>query len=111
MSSQLRGKRVLCVCAGGRVRSVAMRYVLTEQYGADAIACGVEKNSPATITALCRWADIILVAEPGMVAKLPRSDSGRARSVNLGPDVWGSESHPDLRAKAASVIERIVEGI
>lgn len=49
--------RVLCICNGGNVRSVAMAQHLKEQ-GHDAIAVGLDHASPETLDMLKNWAEL-----------------------------------------------------
>jgi predicted protein tyrosine phosphatase len=89
--------KCLCVCAGGRVRSVAMRFILTDKYGCDALACGIEKNSPQTIAMLAEWAEVIFAMEPRFVAAIPRGHAHKIRVVDVGEDRWGTDRDPELR--------------
>ena len=55
--------RVLGVCQGGNVRSVALGYILKYGDDVDAIACSWERSTPETIALLGDWADRICVLE------------------------------------------------
>ena len=52
-----RKPRVLCVCAGGNVRSASVAYKLKE-LGVDALTLGVLRNEPETGKMLLDWADV-----------------------------------------------------
>lgn len=100
----------LCVCAGGRVRSVAARFILTDVYGHDALSCGIDKNSLFTLSTLFNWADIIWVLDTEVLAFIKRNWGEAAiakiKLINVGPDQWGSESNKTLRLY---VVEKIKE--
>jgi hypothetical protein len=55
--------RVLGVCQGGNVRSVALGYILKYGYDVDGIARSWERNTLETIALLGDWADRICVLE------------------------------------------------
>lgn len=98
----------LCVCQGGRVRSVALRYLLTDTYKHDALACGVEKNSPDTLLMLCEWADIIFVLDKRILGLLPNLYSDKVKMIDVGPDKWGSETNSELRAILSSKLKELL---
>ena len=55
--------RVLGVCQGGNVRSVALGDILKYGYHVDALTCSWERSTPETIALLGDWADRICVLE------------------------------------------------
>lgn len=89
--------KILCVCKGGDVRSVAMAYFLKHGKNEDAIAASYQFNSPETLKLLMDWADIIMVAEDYMRNRLPIGNASKVKSIDIGPDIWGNPFHPDLR--------------
>ncbi len=56
--------KILCVCRGGVVRSVATKSELNRRGYLDVIAVGGLKLPPKTLNMFCDWADIILLAKP-----------------------------------------------
>lgn len=96
----------LCVCAGGRVRSVAARFILTDYYRHDALAVGLDKNNILTVNMLCDWADNIFVLDAALMPVLKEalydeSNDSKIKLIDVGPDVWGSESSRHLRELVA----------
>lgn len=86
--------KILCICDGGNVRSVAMVQYIKELNGKweerkedfkltnDAIAIGEKETSKETMDMLRNWADKII----DMREHLP-------------VDLWHNPRHPDLRKK------------
>lgn len=102
-------RRVLCVCQGGNVRSVALATRLKQKYRVDALACGVEKNSAETLTMLCEWADVIVpMSEPVSVC-IPGQFARKMHICDVGPDRFGSPAHLELvdlaKRHAADVVK------
>lgn len=89
-------QRVLCICRGGQVRSVAARNILCKVFGfMKVIAAGWEMNDADTIKSLCEWADaVIVVGRPGdwNINTPPQ----KTLHVEVGEDVWGRYNHPEL---------------
>lgn len=81
---------ILCVCAGGNVRSVTLARLFKDR-GEDAIAAGALLNSDATLKALGYAADrVIVVGEAALLDLLPPGLAARAEHVDVGQDVWGA---------------------
>src|SRR3990170_4070705 len=97
--------RFLCVCRAGSVRSVAMADALKGAHGQDALAAGAKANGPETLAMLCAWADRIVVMQPHYAEALPPEQLHKARSVDVGPDVWGTPRHPDLVAAVSAAAD------
>lgn len=95
--------RVLCLCEGGNVRSVALAAEL-KALGKDAIAAGLRRNSANTIALLIDWADtVVLMSEDLLPRWTPFHASAKAAGkgvmiVEVGPDLYGRANHPDLKA-------------
>lgn len=79
-------QKILCLCQGGNSRSVHLAYLLKYQYGADALNCGWEGNSAATVKMLCAWAEIIIVVEEFMKPKVNEEFQHKVRVFDCGPD-------------------------
>lgn len=88
--------RILCVCAGGNVRSASLAFLLKEA-GADALALGLERNSEETVRMLTDWAEMIWCAEADMIERIPEENRQKVvRGFHVGPDRWGYHCHPEL---------------
>ena len=98
--------KILCICQGGNVRSVACGYVLKYMYGVDAVAASWEKNSPETLDMLCRWADAIFVMQPEFVEKVYEPYRTKVHVIDVGPDVWFNSLHPELIDKVNGLLQR-----
>ncbi len=88
--------KVLTVCRGGSVRSVALGYVLKNLVKADAIACSWKHNSHDTINMLCEWADRIIVVQQHYVDRIPEPHRNKVRVYDVGSDRWYNSLHPQL---------------
>ena len=73
-----------------------MAWLLKYTFDQDALACGIDKNAPETLSMLAEWADHILYAEPALVEHIPESYRQKAHVIDVGPDTWGLAGHPDL---------------
>lgn len=93
------------MCRAGSVRSVAMADALKGRHGQDALAAGAEANAPRTLAMLCSWADRIVVMQPEYAAALPATELHKARSVDVGPDVWGNPRDPELVAVVSAAAD------
>lgn len=89
------------------MRSVAMRYVATDDYRLDALAAGLCKNSRPTLDLLCSWADMVIVCSRNLWATAVPSDWPRDKLhlCDLGPDRWGSAEHPELLAACRQLLK------
>ncbi len=88
--------KILCLCRGGNVRSTSLAWILKYQFNHDAIACGIERNSPETIEMLAGWAERIFFVEPVLEENIPEKYREKATLVDTGPDIWGLAGHEDL---------------
>lgn len=92
--------RVLCVCEGGNVRSVAMMHALhghPHHPLGDVIAVGARVLSPASWELFGNWADTILVVgQEEILTLIPSGFVNKVYHVNIGPDHWGSPMNPEL---------------
>lgn len=103
-----RPQRILCVCQGGHVRSVSLRFLLNYVHGFDSLACGWEPNTDETKRMLYDWADTIIVMETAFAEKLPADVLHKVMAIDVGPDVWGASLHPDLMTKLTLLLEPII---
>ncbi len=97
-------KKILCVCQGGNVRSVALATLLKQVYRQDALACGIEKNQPETVRLLCSWANVIVVMEPQFAEALP-TGTATLKVCDVGRDRFGRPNHPELQALVKAFCE------
>jgi len=88
--------KILCICEGGNVRSGALAYQL-KNLGIDALALGWRYNTLETLGMLAEWADYIILMQPwqNVVYSLPGFQA-KIRVLDVGPDRWGSNTHPEL---------------
>lgn len=103
--------KVLCMCQGGNVRSVALKYLL--HYGGmklDALACGWESNTDNTRDMLFAWADYIIVMQPQFASRVPAAfhyQPGGPRKLfcyDVGQDRFGNPFHPELQQMLKGMI-------
>lgn len=79
--------KILCVCSQGNKRSVFTRYALNGKH--DALAMGVDINTPETIRMLAEWADKILLAEPQMKKAIPvKCQKKIDLAFTIGADIY-----------------------
>lgn len=71
--------KILCICEGGNVRSVALAELLKDR-GNNAIAIGMKYIDKETLLILTKWADKIIDVRD----YLPK-------------DIWGNSADKDLR--------------
>lgn len=119
--------KILTICRGGQVRSVALKYLLHySNYGQhDVLACGVESNTQETREMLYEWADIIIVMTPEFAKFVPEkyhtkwvltpnstrgykdgAEERRLYCFNVGEDRFMNPFHPELQAMLKHMIEK-----
>ena len=101
--------KVLCICSAGNCRSVTTAGILKGR-GYDALAAGVDANTPETINQLCDWADIILLATEVMIYQLPDKTEVHnkvKKEFIIGPDLWGVPFNPELTEIVKKELEKI----
>ena len=89
----MKNKKILCVCRGGHVRSVATKYCLNRRGYKEVIAVGGEYVSFDTMCILCDWADIILLAKPNHKKFIPVFTEFIDKvnlSFSIGEDTYGT---------------------
>ena len=96
--------KIVTICAGGQVRSVAAKAVLTEQ-GHDVLAVGALNNSKQTVEMLCAWADKIIVMDDALL--VAAAEPGKLSYLNVGPDRWGNPFHPELQSLVREKIHQV----
>lgn len=92
--------KILCVCQHGVNRSTVLATLLKLEYGeSDALACGVDRNSPATLEMLFDWADKIFVVDQYVLNQLKTRGimNDKVILIDVGTDIWGQHHHPELQ--------------
>lgn len=88
--------KIIVFCRAGIARSTAMARVLKEKYGFDALSAGLVHNGPELQRVLCDWADRVLVMDAALVELVPSGCMAKVILTDVGPDVWGYPTAPDL---------------
>ena len=93
-------KKFLCICEGGNVRSVAMARTLKDNFKQNAVAMSWACNDNVILEFAASWADYILLMQPKFIErlsdKLKLENGHKIRIVDVGPDRFGTASHPEL---------------
>ena len=98
--------KFLCVCQGGNVRSSALAFILKWKHKQDAIPVGCEQNSREVRDILGDWADyIILMQDWDKSLIVPQRCYNKVRVVDVGPDRYGYNMHPDLIGFLSGVVD------
>lgn len=103
--------KVVTMCQGGHVRSVALKYLLRYQNTPphDVIACGWEGNSPETRAMLFAWADVIVIMQLQFVPEQFHTRPDGSRKLfcyDVGEDRFGTAFHPELQAMLKEMVTR-----
>ena len=102
--------KILCLCSAGAKRSNYLAFVL-KGYGHDALAAGVDLNTPDTVAFLSDWAERIVVAEPFMANKVPERNRPKIyQTVLLGPDIWPDHNPDELKQRCHIAAQQITQG-
>lgn len=98
--------KILCVCSQGNKRSVFTRFLLNHKH--DAIAVGVDANSPETIKMLSEWSDRILLAEPEMRKSIPVKQHKKIDlNFTIGPDIYSTNIVGILKVVLVNKLKRL----
>lgn len=98
--------RILTICQGGHVRSVAAKYLLRYKYGHDVIACGWEGNTDETRDMLCQWAEYIVIMQGEFKKYIDPMYHGKLFAYDVGRDRFGNPFHPELQAMIDGMIRK-----
>jgi hypothetical protein len=102
--------RVLCVCEGGNVRSVASAFILKTLHGVDALAVSWKYNGPQTLAYLSRfWAERILCLDMTAASHILPDYRPKITLLDVGPDRWGNPFDQRLQTILAQPLIRWVE--
>jgi predicted protein tyrosine phosphatase len=95
--------RVLCICRGGNTRSIAASFLLKYKYGCEALAIGMEKTTPETLSLLLQWSTAVLVFDKEAHRRIMMVRGWQHvrtfHFVPLGHDVWTNPLDMDLLRK------------
>ena len=100
--------KVLCICQGGNVRSVALATELKQRHRVDALAAGYVKNRPETLRLLMEWADRIVVMRDIYRGHVPAEFSSKVTVAEVGEDTYGSPTHRDLKRQVREAARLLV---
>jgi hypothetical protein len=89
--------KVVCVCRGGNVRSVAMKMIVNRYLDHSTLACGLDTNDEETRNFLFVWADVIVVMHHDMFASIPPFFFAKTFIFHVGNDVWGNPFDEELQ--------------
>lgn len=99
--------KILCVCANGNVRSVALARLLKKRHH-EAIGVGLKQYS--LVLLLASWAERIYAMDDVIAARLHEilpADQAALVSLryDIGPDDWKISDHPDLLRRLRDMVE------
>jgi hypothetical protein len=90
-------KKILCICRNGYTRSVATKMCLNKRGYKDVIAIGGGCIHPITMSMLCNWADIILLAQPYHDEFVTFGNESKIdRRFTIGEDIWFNPYNKNL---------------
>lgn len=90
------GRRYLCVCQGGNVRSVCLAWHLKNQ-GHEALSAGLDYLSDETMALLYTWADVVIVMEERFKVRVPERFHYKLGVCEVGPDIYGNPMNKVLK--------------
>lgn len=96
--------KVVCMCRGGNVRSVAMKMILNRYLGHSSLACGLDTNDEETRRFLFEWADVIVVMHKEMACYVTDHYQFKLKVVHVGNDVWGDPFNEELQLKIVHIL-------
>lgn len=89
-------QKILAICEWGNSRSVALAWLLKEQYHKDALACGICVVGPDTFKMLYDWAEMVIVTDARLTHPYFEQYSYKTEFWDVGPDVYFRGFDPDL---------------
>lgn len=106
--------KILCLCKGGLVRSVALKkFIVTNYDDTDVLAAGgLTVQMDETRAMLIQWAGVVFVLSGSALKKLRKQYplyKNRFVEVPVGSDVWGDASHPAL-IKTIENFHHVIDG-
>jgi hypothetical protein len=105
---------ILVLCSAGLNRSGSMLRVLKKDHlgggpkgeGIDALNAGLHANSKGTLQGLMGWADRIVVMDANLAPLVGPENGKKIVLADVGPDIWGSPTHPDLLGRCKVIAEQ-----
>ncbi len=101
--------KILCICKGGNVRSVALAQMLKEAKSprVDPLAASAKHNDRDTLGMLFAWADRVALLSEDVRKYLPDEFKHHRKLVlvEVGRDRFGRASHPELRGLLKPTVE------
>ena len=88
--------KILCICARGNSRSVALAYLLKDHLNLDAIAMGIEAASDETKEMLFNWADKLILVDNQFENKIPDQYKNKLKIWHVGGDRFFRGFEPEL---------------
>ena len=108
--------KIVTMCRGGNVRSVAAKMILSRCLRHEVIAIGADNTNYDTKRFLFNWADRIVIMHPDLLKYVsftyfdnyggrPRLDyTYKTTLLNVGNDVWGNPFNENLQTTIVSLI-------
>ncbi len=96
--------KVLTICAGGMVRSAALKYLLHYKYGHESLCCGQDANDFETRNMLYKWADYIIPVTQDYAKFVPVEYTDKMFVYEVGEDRFGYAFHPELLSLCDNLI-------
>lgn len=118
--------KIVTMCRGGNVRSVAAKMILYRYFGHEVIAIGADNTNNETKKFLFDWADKIVVMSPNFLSFLKIEEectleecvgtgciatwdySHKSILLDIGNDVWGDPFNERLQTK---IVRKINSGV
>ena len=88
--------KILCICARGNSRSVALAWILKDHLGQDAIAMGIEAASKKTKEMLYKWAEKIILVDNQFLDQIPEEYKEKTKVWHVGGDRFFRGFEPEL---------------
>jgi len=100
--------KIVTMCRGGNVRSVAAKMVLNRYFGHEVIAIGYDNTNNETKKLVFDWADrIVIMSMEIWDLALASHDAEYGHKFNIldvGQDVWGDPFKVDLQLKIFNLL-------
>lgn len=96
--------KLVCMCRGGNVRSVAAKQILNRFFGHETIAIGLDTTSAGTKRFLFEWADYIIVMKDSFVTGVPEDFRCKVVLLDVGDDKYGTPFNEELQLKVLELV-------
>lgn len=88
--------KILCICARGNSRSVALAWILKDHMNLDAIAIGIESAGQEAKDLLFKWADRIILVDKQFEDRIPEEFKDKLKIFDVGGDRFFRGFEPEL---------------